>query len=155
MSVYGDMLVYMKNEYTYSQLVDITGVPQTTLWNVINDRRILPYQYEPNVRYTYAQTSYNNLIGHGANKSQAMMQMNDIPKNVMSYEQRWESVANNIARFRAGRYILAGGDFPTGQSWDQLVASYLPGAKQSMSKMFNTLDQAESFDFESPERVYL
>lgn len=155
MSIYTDQLKYMKESFSYTQLVDLTGIPQTTLWNVINDKRELPYKYENNVTGVYAQTAYNNLTLKGANRDQAIAEMNDLPQNVRTYEQRWDAVATKLALFRAGRYKLSDAGKDDDRTLAEIAESKKPGAVQSMNKMFNTLDQAEAFDFDSPERIYI
>ena len=155
MSIYTDQLKYMKESFSYTQLVDLTGIPQTTLWNVINNMRELPYKYESNVTGVYAQTAYNNLTLKGANRDQAIAEMNDLPQNVIIYEQRWDSVADKLALFRAGRYKLSEVGEDDNRTLTEIAMSLKPGAVQSMNKMFNTLDKAESFDFESPEFIYI
>jgi hypothetical protein len=145
----------MKESFSYTQLVDLTGIPQTTLWNVINNKRELPYKYESNVTGVYAQTAYNNLTLKGANRDQAIAEMNDLPQNVRTYEQRWDAVASKLAFFRAGRYILSKAGEDDNRTLTEIAESLKPGAIQSMNKMFNNLEQAENFDFESPEFIYI
>lgn len=104
MSWAGDRLGYLSQRYSYSEIREITGVPESTISYVIRGERKLPGQYFLNVRSMYSRTVYAELRASGATPDVAARFRGRSVARTVAYIQESQSVATQLAMTRFSQY---------------------------------------------------
>ena len=104
MSWAGDRLAYLSQKYSYSEIREVTGVPESTISYVIRGERKLPGQYFLNVRSMYSRTIYAELRSAGATPEVAARFRGRSVARTVKYIEESHSIVNQLSAQRLDQY---------------------------------------------------
>jgi hypothetical protein len=104
MSWAGDRLAFLSERYSYREIRELTGVPESTISYVIRGERKLGAQYILNVRSAYSRTVYRELRDAGASVYVARKYTWRSTASVAEFLGESDTMVRNLADYRLEQY---------------------------------------------------